>query len=83
MAISIRCLGDNLDTADGDQTDGYRHSADEFSSRAEANYSHPQGLRKALQMGKSLETTSMQRTDFGLMAVLQRIAVRGLLLSTG
>ena len=47
----------------------------DIGSRVEANGSHPQGLRKALQMDKSLETTSTQRKDFGLMAVSQRTAM--------
>ena len=45
-----------------------------FGSMAEANCSHPQGLRKALHIGKSLKTASMQWTDSGLMAMLQQTA---------
>ena len=44
-----------------------------FGLRAEACYSHPQGLRKALKMGKSLKIDSTQRTNFGLMAMSQRM----------
>ena len=46
-----------------------------FGSRAKAGLSHPQGLKRALQIGKSLETASMQRTDFSLMAMLQWTAM--------
>ena len=56
MVVGIRCLGDNLDTKTA-------HSHQWKTTKI------PQGLWKALQMDKSLETTSTQRKDFGLMAV--------------
>ena len=45
--------------------------------KAEANYSRPQGLRRALQMGKVLKTTNTQQTDSGPRVVLQRMAKVG------
>ena len=86
MAVRIRCLGDNLDTETTysywwkmtkTQRMGIRLMAvstqqTNFGLRAEANCSHPQGLNNALQMGKSLETTSMQWIDFGLMVMSQQ-----------
>ena len=41
------------------------------SLKAKADCSHPQGLRRALQMGKSMKTASTQQTDSSSRAVLQ------------
>ena len=86
IAVGIQFLDDNPDTktthsyrwkTTKTQWTGIRLMAADtqkknFSSRAETSCSHPQGMKKTLQMGKSLKTASTLWTNFGLMAVSQR-----------
>ena len=72
MAVGIWCLGDNPDTKivhsyqrkmTKTQRTRIRPMVESiqwmnFGSRAKASCSHPQGLRKALHMSKSLKTAS-------------------------